>query len=306
MIERIAALARRRDEDLEVGLGRGLAGEIVEPRRTQRTVRRLAGLAFGIGNVPISRAVAGHDHDYYAPERKGNVDVGSPGKRPGKTSYLAAIAFASPQSEIASLFDRRPTDANHPETDCAGCCRRGARRADGLRREDGNSCQSRRSTGPPRSMNGSRATSRPIRPSRSTRAVTNMTACCRTGARPASRPRSSACTHWKTRVEAIDPAPLTEAQKFERDYFLANLDRLAVLPRGSRLAAQEPDLLQPRSGRLSRPALCRRRDADEGARRSGLRTFPPHSNRPRRISRVRCRAPISTSASTRSGRWPTS
>jgi hypothetical protein len=68
MVERIAALAGGVDEDAEVGLGRRLAGEIIEQRRTQRTIRRFARLALGIRDVAVARHVAGH-----VPNRAGIV-----------------------------------------------------------------------------------------------------------------------------------------------------------------------------------------------------------------------------------------
>ena len=54
VVERIAAIAGGGDEDFQVGLGRLLAGEIVERRRPQRAVDRLAGLALGVGDFAVS------------------------------------------------------------------------------------------------------------------------------------------------------------------------------------------------------------------------------------------------------------
>ena len=55
MVKRIAPIARGRDEYFQVGLGGRLPREIVERGRPQRTVDCLAGLAFGIGDVSVSR-----------------------------------------------------------------------------------------------------------------------------------------------------------------------------------------------------------------------------------------------------------
>ena len=54
VVERIAAIAGGGDEDFEVGLRGLLSREIVECRRPQRAVDRLAGLTLWVGDFAVS------------------------------------------------------------------------------------------------------------------------------------------------------------------------------------------------------------------------------------------------------------